>query len=434
MAGIAVHRGRWRSLEAAQTARERVRGRRGGAPGSGRCTGRMASRAAGGAHATAVAPPPSRGVCGLQTHGGGARALCAAGGDGSGEGGATGAAGSASRLIAATLRLRGAPNTLLRLEHRAAAGTLTQVASYEHPHEVWDVACAPGSGGDVIATAYNDARASSGGGGQRRRGALWRMGDSALEELCALESDAPVRRVAFDRSGATVAAVSDAAVATYDVATCKASGSGTRGGEPLAEVGAAAWDPHSDSNVGATAGTSVWVWDTRANKRREALSRAHAMRCRALSFDPARQHRIATGGDDCRVRLWDLRHAAKPVEDFGGGGEGGHSHWVWNVAFNPRHESLLASSGSDGGVCLWYAPASGATPALPDDALPMSPMSPGAPGETPGLACSYDVHEDSVYGLAWCEADEFAFCSLAYDGTAVVNDVPRATKYAALQA
>ena len=64
----------------------------------------------------------------------------------------------------------------------------------------------------------------------------------------------------------------------------------------------------------------------------------------------------------------------------------------------------------------------------------MSPMSPGAPGETPGLACSYDVHEDSVYGLAWCEADEFAFCSLAYDGTAVVNDVPRATKYAALQA
>lgn len=35
----------------------------------------------------------------------------------------------------------------------------------------------------------------------------------------------------------------------------------------------------------------------------------------------------------------------------------GHSHWVWNAAFSPFHDSLLASSSTDTTVCAWYTPA-----------------------------------------------------------------------------
>jgi WD40 repeat protein len=35
----------------------------------------------------------------------------------------------------------------------------------------------------------------------------------------------------------------------------------------------------------------------------------------------------------------------------------GHSHWVWQVAHSPFHDSLLLSSSTDTTVCVWFTPA-----------------------------------------------------------------------------
>lgn len=40
-----------------------------------------------------------------------------------------------------------------------------------------------------------------------------------------------------------------------------------------------------------------------------------------------------------------------------------------------------------------------------------------------------DQHEDSVYSVAWSAAEAWVYCSLSYDGRAVVNHVPSTEKY-----
>jgi hypothetical protein len=35
----------------------------------------------------------------------------------------------------------------------------------------------------------------------------------------------------------------------------------------------------------------------------------------------------------------------------------GHTHWVWQVAYSPFHDPLLASSSTDTTTCVWFTPA-----------------------------------------------------------------------------
>ena len=41
----------------------------------------------------------------------------------------------------------------------------------------------------------------------------------------------------------------------------------------------------------------------------------------------------------------------------------------------------------------------------------------------------YDQHTDSVYAVAWSQADAWSFCSVSYDGRVAVNHVPSSEKY-----
>ena len=45
------------------------------------------------------------------------------------------------------------------------------------------------------------------------------------------------------------------------------------------------------------------------------------------------------------------------------------------------------------------------------------------------LVKQYDVHEDSVYSLAWSVADPWIFASLSFDGRVVVDHVPSVEMY-----
>ncbi len=40
-----------------------------------------------------------------------------------------------------------------------------------------------------------------------------------------------------------------------------------------------------------------------------------------------------------------------------------------------------------------------------------------------------DQHEECVYGAAWSPADAWVYCSLSFDGRAIVSHVPSTEKY-----
>jgi len=60
------------------------------------------------------------------------------------------------------------------------------------------------------------------------------------------------------------------------------------------------------------------------------IDNAHGQLVRDMDFNPNRQYIIATCGDDCRTKFWDLRSSDKPLKILDD-----HSHWlVCNIYAN----------------------------------------------------------------------------------------------------
>jgi WD40 repeat protein len=81
-----------------------------------------------------------------------------------------------------------------------------------------------------------------------------------------------------------------------------------------------------------------------------------------MDFNPNKPMVLATSGDDRAVRIWDLRRVRAPVKMLTG-----HSHWCSTVRYNPFHDQLLASCGTDGGVNLWRVSSVSSVPLLEVD-------------------------------------------------------------------
>ena len=162
---------------------------------------------------------------------------------------------------------------------------------------------------------------------------------------------------------------------------------------------------------------------------------------------------LVSCGDDRKVKFWDVRNLVSPVRTLAG-----HSHYAWCVRFNPFHDQLLLSGGSDNLVNLWRVASCSSAPWIgaeePAGGTPGSNNSgsgssnggagTGATGEgnwgagddadsssdPPDVKVRViDQHEDSVYGVAWSPADAWMYCSLSYDGTVILNHVPSSEKY-----
>jgi len=90
------------------------------------------------------------------------------------------------------------------------------------------------------------------------------------------------------------------------------------------------------------------------------------------------------------------------------------------VKYNPFHDQLLASGGSDGIVNLWRIASCSSAPWLGSES-----SSPKKSETEEGVTSSdppdvkvraIDQHEDSIFSLAWSPADAWMYCSLSYDG------------------
>jgi len=192
------------------------------------------------------------------------------------------------------------------------------------------------------------------------------------------------------------------------------------------------WNPHHGAKQFAVAtGQNVLSWDVRANELAFQIDSAHSQHVRDLDFNPNKQYFMATCGDDCHVRFWDVRDSTKPVSII----NDQHSHWIWSTRFNPFHDQLVLSCGSDSRVILYNKASISSEPFghLVEDEDDSDVETSSAKEEKEpvkdGLIAAYDEHEDSVYAVEWSAADPWSFASLSYDGRVVINKVPKKVKF-----
>ncbi|KAF0313094.1 EARP-interacting [Amphibalanus amphitrite] len=179
----------------------------------------------------------------------------------------------------------------------------------------------------------------------------------------------------------------------------------------------ARWNPHQCcSQVAAACDTHVRGFDLRCGQQAWTVENADAQLVRDLDFNPNKQYYLATCGDDCMVKFWDIRKPTAPLKVLVD-----HSHWVWRVRFNHFHDQLVLTSSSDWRVLLTSAASLSSEPyghLLDDD--DDGPAQSGAQLADGQLACC-EEHEDSVYAAEWSSADPWTYASLSFDGRLVTK-------------
>jgi len=210
------------------------------------------------------------------------------------------------------------------------------------------------------------------------------------------------------------------------------SGNGN-GGSSMGAVGGAVWDPHSPSTCVASHQSDLHFLDVRKMEITTTVKQAHGhSNIRDVDYNPNKPLTVITAGDDRKVRFWDVRNLKSPIKTLAG-----HSHSVCCVKYNPFHDQLLVSGGSDNIVNLWRIASCSSAPWIGSDEMDVTSGSDGSGDSSVGQSKdppdvkvrAIDQHEDSVYGVAWSPADAWMYCSLSFDGRVILNHVPSTEKY-----
>ena len=405
------------------------------------------------------------------------------------------------------------PNELHQVEFNEETGDIRCARVYEHPEEVWHIAPCPTD--PTLVTTVHAARG-------RKRATLWRFPNAGGEALSSSDVSSvggpddltprPLERVAEVGGDSTASSSSDKgtdnAAASVHFAWEASTTQTLRGLHTLGNriqvvtladgaldvsstlhardvtaptgrtnssrhpFSKAVFDPHHVHEFAAVAGGDIFGHDLRLSKTAHAICGAHTDVVMDLDYNPNKPYCLVSCGDDCMVRFWDLRMASKAVSvtDTSGGRAvqaplrvlRGHSHWVHAIKYNPFHDQLLLSAGSDASVGLWRVSSISSAPLLemdPDE---------GGDGEEEGsdsdgtgsrnsedeesrdrahssrslqgtrddvgeagdmLIRKSDEHEESVYSIAWSASEAWTYASLSLDGRMVVSHVPSAEKY-----
>lgn len=201
------------------------------------------------------------------------------------------------------------------------------------------------------------------------------------------------------------------------------------------------WSPHSNCGlIGIISGNHIYSKDLRSKSNSIAWSipNGHGQLVRDLDFNPNAQYYLATCGDDCESKFWDVRNTNKPVINMIN-----HSHWVWAIRYNLFHDQLVLTSSSDSRVILMRINSLASQPFghlvenddINDDDGDDNEESSSdiqkkkSPNKSDGIIATFEEHEDSVYAIEWAINDPWIFASLSYDGRVVINKVPKSEKF-----
>mmetsp|Transcript_300 Transcript_300/g.780 ORF Transcript_300/g.780 Transcript_300/m.780 type:complete len:490 (-) Transcript_300:268-1737(-) len=255
-----------------------------------------------------------------------------------------------------------------------------------------------------------------------------------------------------------------------------------------------AWDPHHSDVTAISTGDIVQLVDWREPPLSSSLSSLpssssttmnsnsssghphHRYGITDLDYNPNKPNLLVTSGKDGLLKFWDLRKTGSGYYDvngcdgdgdinddgiLGGGvgrkkkqrpllvARGGHRHWATRVLYNPFHDQLVLSAGTDSLVNLWRMSTISSAPLLTfdDEQLQMQQSShqnmalstlsgeetassqQQQQQEGPNVRVSRYEHMDSVNAIAWSAADAWIYVSASYDGKVVLNHVPSKEKY-----
>ena len=426
-------------------------------------------------------------------------------------------------------------NEIHQVEYNEETSDLRCTAVYGHPDEIWHMAPNP-MNSSLLSTIHTSGNPSHSG---RKVGTLWRFPTEAppidlplkvmpLEKVCAIPNNGDLtssgsdtvdfawdthgaaRCMSIARDGLRLMSLEGGALRVEG--TILRSSSGTSNSSTttsstafLTGFSKARWDPHHRNEIAAASGGSIFGYDLRqptSSVPVHWIDNAHSQMVYDLDYNPNKPYCLMTCGDDCLIRFWDLRMATTATSTMAAGGTGtgtgtvapaasssaaappvckpiavlrNHTHWVRTSKYNPFHDQLVLSAGSDAAVDLWRISSISSAPLLDmdgeddddddddgssgsggsggsgsDDGSDKSDTERGGESSSSGggatssrsknrrsvettldtLITRFDeAHEESVYSVAWSVAEAWTFASMSHDGRMVVNTVPSAEKY-----
>ena len=343
-------------------------------------------------------------------------------------------------------------NELSVLEYHENLNQIEAAAVYNHPDQIWTMEPSPNEL-DLVLTSHQ----TSGG---NKAVSLWRMphqteedlqSGTILEDKLELEQEAtwsaaddrstiihslkwhptkPNNVLTADASSVRVLTLTESSIT--ETSLFQYDHQDDNGVVRDLTGGTVAWDPHTTTNCATAHGSTLYLMDTRQMKPSQVLPKTHAGAIRDIEFNPNKPSILVSCSDDRKVKFWDLRNMSTPIRTLAG-----HSHFAWCVRFNPFHDQLLLSGGSDNLVNLWRVASCSSAPWIGNEEVSSSSDGLGTIAGTmdggndpPDVKVRViDQHEDSVYSVAWSPADAWMYCSLSYDGTVILNHVPSTEKY-----
>jgi len=244
----------------------------------------------------------------------------------------------------------------------------------------------------------------------------------------------------------------------------------------------ASWDPHQPTTILCSEVQDVRAYDTRMSSGTGigVVRNAHRYGVTDIDHNRLQEHVIVTSGMDGVIKFWDLRmhlssneeNSSLPPADLLKIVRGGHSHWSTRASYNPFHDQLVISGGTDGIANLWRISSCSSAPLLDfdgDDDVNNGGEDPledeggdegvggsGAKEEgeeeinpvdndysrgeekkdsIPTKPPSNDIRvsrfecSDTVADVCWSVSDPWMYASLSCDGAFVVHHVPSKEKY-----
>jgi EARP and GARP complex-interacting protein 1 len=203
----------------------------------------------------------------------------------------------------------------------------------------------------------------------------------------------------------------------------------------LLEMGATVmqWDPHSAQ--GGTCGVAVGVqtslhildWRTDPSIPNGLCAKlpAQSIIC-DCDYNPNKPHVIAVATQDGIARIWDLRmttttgqppansrchhHHHRPLLTM----KGGHSHWMTTISYNPFHDQLVLTTGTEGRANIWRVGSVSSAPLLQS--------------RNRRVAC-HERRPHAMYASQWAASEAWMYVTVAWDGTMSLHHVPSKEKY-----
>eukprot|EP01060_Flectonema_neradi_P030280 TRINITY_DN4364_c0_g1_i1.p1 TRINITY_DN4364_c0_g1~~TRINITY_DN4364_c0_g1_i1.p1 ORF type:complete len:346 (+),score=40.30 TRINITY_DN4364_c0_g1_i1:542-1579(+) len=313
-------------------------------------------------------------------------------------------------FLLGSLSLKG-KNQIYLLEHKEDSAFLECLAMWSHPYEIWSLHSCPATSHRELFFTIN------GNAAKKKTATLWDKTNGltqGLDKVISLSDGTAI--VTWEPQGYEVTSV--LAITNGNLETIKLDAEGAVSSSiPIPteqRIQTCSWDPHHTHYAVVCAGSTMYKADLRQKEVETVVPDAHpTILC--SEYNPNKQYTLATTGVDGTVKFWDLRKASSSLRVVEA-----HNHWANAVKYNPHHEQLLLTAGTDreSAVKLWNLPTLSSHQSSDDR------------NSNDSLLKSISDFDDSVYAIAWSSA--WLFASVSYKGKVMVHQVPKDIKYSIL--